>query len=121
VDPSIVLLSHYYYYSIISSQVHVERKQFPCGLCAMVFRHKSSLVRHMCQHTGQRPHPCSACRQSFLTPARLRRHGARRHNNPLDSPPPATLAVVECEIIAVMDAAGECFTFLGRPEERVSF
>jgi hypothetical protein len=39
----------------------------------------------MCQHTGQRPHPCTACRKSFLTPVRLRRHWARRHNNPLDS------------------------------------
>jgi hypothetical protein len=42
----------------------------------------------MCQHTGQRPHPCTACRKSFLTPVRLRRHWARRHNNPLDSGKP---------------------------------
>ncbi len=66
----------------------MDRKEFPCGLCNTHFRHKSSLIRHMCQHTGQRPHPCTACRKAFLTPVRLRRHWARRHNNPLDSGKP---------------------------------
>ena len=114
---------------IVQFQVHADRKQFPCGLCSAQFRHKSSLVRHMCQHTGQRPHPCSACRKSFLTPLRLQHHRARRHNNLLDdealSPTASSSAAVsevvvstEYEIVGVLsDTHGFSFSFQCFPEE----
>ena len=45
----------------------------------MQFRHKNSLVRHLCQHTGDRPHPCQICGQAFISTHRMREHVKKYH------------------------------------------
>ena len=45
----------------------------------MQFRHKNSLVRHLCQHTGERPHPCQICGQAFISTHRLKEHTKKYH------------------------------------------
>ena len=45
----------------------------------MQFRHKNSLVRHLCQHTGERPHPCNICGQAFISVHRLKEHIKKYH------------------------------------------
>ena len=45
----------------------------------MQFRHKNSLVRHLCQHTGERPHPCHICGQAFISTHRMKEHVKKYH------------------------------------------
>ena len=45
----------------------------------MQFRHKNSLVRHLCQHTGERPHPCQICGQAFISVHRMKEHIKKYH------------------------------------------
>ena len=47
-------------------------KMFPCSKCCKCFTHKSSLVRHQVDHTGEKPYTCPECgkcfsRQNYLT------------------------------------------------------
>ena len=42
----------------VHMKVHVTEKEFVCSHCPARFRHKNSLIRHMCQHTGERPYQC---------------------------------------------------------------
>ncbi len=60
-------------------QVHKAEKQFECPVCPMEFRHKNSLVRHLCQHTGERPYRCQACDSAFISQHRLKEHLRRLH------------------------------------------
>ena len=45
----------------------------------MQFRHKNSLVRHLCQHSGERPHKCQQCAAAFVSMCRLKEHNKRYH------------------------------------------
>jgi hypothetical protein len=60
--------------------VHKTEKEFVCSDCPMRFRHKNSLIRHMCQHTGERPYACDRCDSAFIAPHRLKEHIVRCHN-----------------------------------------
>uniref|UniRef100_A0A0K2UAD2 Zinc finger protein 135like [Odobenus rosmarus divergens] n=1 Tax=Lepeophtheirus salmonis TaxID=72036 RepID=A0A0K2UAD2_LEPSM len=70
----------------IHMRVHKEEKQFECHMCTMQFRHKNSLVRHLCQHTGERPYPCNTCDCAFVSLHRLKEHNKRYHEK-VDGPP----------------------------------
>ena len=59
--------------------MHKEEKQFECPMCPMEFRHKNSLVRHMCQHTGERPYRCHSCDSAFISMHRLKEHNKKQH------------------------------------------
>ncbi len=50
----------------------------------MRFRHKNSLVRHQCQHTGERRHQCPKCDSAFIARHRLSEHMKKVHNQEED-------------------------------------
>jgi len=45
----------------------------------MRFRHKNSLIRHQCQHTGERRYQCQLCDFAFIAKHRLSEHMKRAH------------------------------------------
>ena len=46
----------------------------------MKFRHNNSLVRHLFQHSGERPYNCRNCNSSFTQLNRLKEHVKRHHD-----------------------------------------
>ena len=60
-------------------QIHQSEKQFDCPSCPMQFRHKNSLVRHLCQHTGERPYHCPECNSAFVSMHRMKDHVRKSH------------------------------------------
>ena len=48
----------------------------------MQFRHKNSLVRHLCQHTGERPYSCPDCKSTFVSMHRMKDHFKKCRLNP---------------------------------------
>lgn len=50
-----------------------------CDLCSMVFRHKHTLIRHLAQHSGERPFRCQICNTSFTNVHKLREHSKKKH------------------------------------------
>ena len=46
----------------------------------MKFRHNNSLVRHLFQHSGERPYNCRSCNSSFTQLNRLKEHVKRHHD-----------------------------------------
>jgi hypothetical protein len=52
---------------------------FRCNMCPYTNSAKTSLVRHMRSHNGDRPYDCALCNYAFTTKANRERHVRNRH------------------------------------------
>lgn len=52
-----------------------------CHLCPYKSLDKSTLIRHLRTHNGERPFQCSICKYAFTTKANCERHVRKRHRN----------------------------------------
>lgn len=58
---------------------HQNRSVFCCQMCNYTSGDKSTLIRHLRTHNGERPFQCSLCKYSFTTKANCERHIKKRH------------------------------------------
>ncbi|XP_061565065.1 gastrula zinc finger protein XlCGF8.2DB-like [Cololabis saira] len=49
-------------------------KQFHCGICGKIFKHRYELKRHMIVHTGEKPYGCRVCGKRFSNQGNVKRH-----------------------------------------------
>lgn len=52
-----------------------------CHLCPYKSLDKSTLIRHLRTHNGERPFQCAICKYAFTTKANCERHVRKRHRN----------------------------------------
>ncbi len=52
---------------------------YACHLCPYTSLDKSTLVRHLRTHNGERPFQCAICKYAFTTKANCERHVKKRH------------------------------------------
>ena len=52
---------------------------FSCHYCPYTSLDKSSLIRHLRTHNGERPYQCTICKYAFTTKANCERHVRKRH------------------------------------------
>ncbi|XP_054165369.1 ras-responsive element-binding protein 1-like isoform X2 [Oppia nitens] len=52
---------------------------YACHLCPYTSLDKSTLVRHLRTHNGERPFQCAICKYAFTTKANCERHVRKRH------------------------------------------
>merc|ERR1719189_2252649 len=53
-----------------------------CKVCNKLGTYKSNMLRHTMTHTGERPHPCKFCQQSFSISSNRHRHEKKCKLNP---------------------------------------
>ncbi len=58
-----------------------------CSICGLKVACSSNLKQHMMQHTGDRPHLCQHCGDSFIQRKSLQDHIAAHHPDKVDSDP----------------------------------
>lgn len=51
-----------------------------CHLCPYKSLDKSTLIRHLRTHNGERPFQCAICKYAFTTKANCERHVSKRHH-----------------------------------------
>ncbi|XP_065805088.1 zinc finger protein 436 [Labrus bergylta] len=56
-------------------------KEFPCPVCAKVFKFRSLLASHSLVHSEERPYACDFCSRSFRRHSHLKRHRHVVHAN----------------------------------------
>ncbi|XP_055952056.1 ras-responsive element-binding protein 1-like isoform X1 [Argiope bruennichi] len=62
------------------SKMHVQRgSSHSCDICSYVSVDKSTLIRHLRTHNGERPFQCVICKYAFTTKANCERHVRKRH------------------------------------------
>lgn len=59
--------------------VHHNVRKFVCEFCGLRFKISSQLTYHRRMHTGEKPHVCQVCEQSFAKPNVLAKHMRRVH------------------------------------------
>ncbi|XP_076370959.1 ras-responsive element-binding protein 1-like isoform X2 [Tachypleus tridentatus] len=52
---------------------------YSCSLCSYTSLDKSTLIRHLRTHNGERPFQCGICKYAFTTKANCERHVRKRH------------------------------------------
>ncbi|CAN7992279.1 unnamed protein product [Ixodes hexagonus] len=52
---------------------------YACNVCSYTSMDKSTLIRHLRTHNGERPFQCSICKYAFTTKANCERHVRKRH------------------------------------------
>lgn len=53
--------------------------RYRCDICAQSFEYRTTHMRHMLHHSGQKPFQCSICGLSFYTSSELTRHTKDTH------------------------------------------
>merc|ERR1719242_1742650 len=53
-----------------------------CKVCNKLGTYKSNMLRHTMTHTGERPHPCKFCQQSFSISSNRHRHEKKMQAKP---------------------------------------
>jgi hypothetical protein len=59
--------------------MHGGGHNYSCHLCSYTSLDKSTLVRHLRTHNGERPFQCVICKYAFTTKANCERHVRKRH------------------------------------------
>lgn len=52
---------------------------YACNVCSYTSMDKSTLIRHLRTHNGERPFQCAICKYAFTTKANCERHVRKRH------------------------------------------
>lgn len=62
------------------SQLHSHGSTpYACNVCSYTSMDKSTLIRHLRTHNGERPFQCAICKYAFTTKANCERHVRKRH------------------------------------------
>ena len=56
-------------------------KLHQCPHCPCSAKNSSNLQRHICTHTGEKPHTCKKCGRGFTLSSNLNRHMRRKHSS----------------------------------------
>jgi len=56
-------------------------KSFPCESCDKIYKSSKSLKHHNLLHTGEKPHKCEECGESFRLKPQLSKHCKVEHND----------------------------------------
>jgi uncharacterized Zn-finger protein len=65
----------------VHSRMHTGIKPYQCNICTKAFSIYGNLKRHLLIHTGERPYQCSHCSNSFNNSSHLKRHVKKKHTN----------------------------------------
>nr|XP_042899200.1 oocyte zinc finger protein XlCOF15-like [Parasteatoda tepidariorum] len=61
-----------------------DKQPFACLMCPYVSQYKSTFMRHLLKHTGEKPFVCDVCQKTFSRRDKLTSHYMSKHseNNP---------------------------------------
>ncbi|KAM3555617.1 hypothetical protein MY1884_005497 [Beauveria asiatica] len=80
--------------------------RFPCPYCTNTYLHTKHLKRHLLRHTGERPHKCILCDDTFYRSDVLKQHYQNCSARRATSPPQLSSSMVRVDSPANGDRRG---------------